>query len=223
MLGELGLGSVAGAQVGGSSGIRGVSGGERRRVTIGMELVIDPAILILDEPTSGLDSYTAVNLMLTLKQASAAVAHPPTLRRPEPVCLLQRMHGLGAACRGLCRVTRHSATFGAVALRQAALGLVVSCLHCARAHLPHSPEVMCSCSACMAPVEGAGTAKGSLDLEALVLRGTDQPYAGLVQPSAQVPCVSWGHAHLRGTRSTTHFAQMLPTLGSPVLVPVLTQ
>jgi ABC-type multidrug transport system ATPase subunit len=37
-------------------------------VTIGMELVIDPSILILDEPTSGLDSYTAVNLMTTLKQ-----------------------------------------------------------------------------------------------------------------------------------------------------------
>jgi ABC-type multidrug transport system ATPase subunit len=65
---ELGLEHVAGSQVGGSSGIRGISGGERRRVTIGMELVIDPSILILDEPTSGLDSYTAVNLMTTLKQ-----------------------------------------------------------------------------------------------------------------------------------------------------------
>ena len=69
MLAELGLVAVAGSQVGGSSGIRGVSGGERRRVTIGMELVIDPSILVLDEPTSGLDSYTAVNLMQTLKQA----------------------------------------------------------------------------------------------------------------------------------------------------------
>lgn len=65
---ELGLEHVAGSQVGGSSGIRGISGGERRRVTIGMELVIDPSILVLDEPTSGLDSYTAVNLMTTLKQ-----------------------------------------------------------------------------------------------------------------------------------------------------------
>jgi ABC-type multidrug transport system ATPase subunit len=65
---ELGLQHVAGSQVGGSSGIRGVSGGERRRVTIGMELVIDPSIVVLDEPTSGLDSYTALNLMGTLKQ-----------------------------------------------------------------------------------------------------------------------------------------------------------
>ncbi|EIE21490.1 hypothetical protein COCSUDRAFT_66913 [Coccomyxa subellipsoidea C-169] len=69
---ELGLEHVAGSQVGGSSGIRGISGGERRRVTIGMELVIDPSILILDEPTSGLDSYTAVNLMTTLKQVAQA-------------------------------------------------------------------------------------------------------------------------------------------------------
>ena len=53
--------------MGGASGIRGISGGERRRVTIGMELVIDPAILVLDEPTSGLDSYTALSLMSSLK------------------------------------------------------------------------------------------------------------------------------------------------------------
>ena len=68
VLEELGLQHVGGSQVGGTSGIRGISGGERRRVTIGMELVIDPSILILDEPTSGLDSFTAVNLMTTLKQ-----------------------------------------------------------------------------------------------------------------------------------------------------------
>ena len=74
VLEELGLQAVAGSQVGGTSGIRGISGGERRRVTIGMELVIDPSILVLDEPTSGLDSFTAVNLMTTLKQV--LVSHP---------------------------------------------------------------------------------------------------------------------------------------------------
>ena len=42
----------------------------RRRVTIGMELITSPAILLLDEPTSGLDSFTALKLMHTLKTAS---------------------------------------------------------------------------------------------------------------------------------------------------------
>ena len=69
---ELGLAHVAGSQVGGSSGVRGVSGGERRRVTIGMELVIDPSVIVLDEPTSGLDSHTALNLMSTLKSVASA-------------------------------------------------------------------------------------------------------------------------------------------------------
>eukprot|EP00891_Asterochloris_glomerata_P008052 jgi/Astpho2/8052/Aster-03001 len=74
---ELGLQKVAQQKVGGSSGIRGISGGEsqasccRRRVTIGMELITRPAILLLDEPTSGLDSFTALKLMHTLKTVAA--------------------------------------------------------------------------------------------------------------------------------------------------------
>lgn len=67
MLEELGLAGVANSQVGGSGGVRGVSGGERRRAAIGMELVIDPAVLLLDEPTSGLDSFTALKFMQSLK------------------------------------------------------------------------------------------------------------------------------------------------------------
>ena len=50
----------------GNQFIRGVSGGERKRTCIGMELVIAPAVLFLDEPTTGLDSTTAwavINLL----------------------------------------------------------------------------------------------------------------------------------------------------------------
>lgn len=70
VLEELGLRHVADAPVGGAGRIRGISGGERRRVSIGMELVTDPSIIVLDEPTSGLDSFTAINLIRSLRQVA---------------------------------------------------------------------------------------------------------------------------------------------------------
>lgn len=51
----LGLSDIRYSQIG-SVNARGISGGQRKRVNIGMELVADPIILFLDEPTSGLDS-----------------------------------------------------------------------------------------------------------------------------------------------------------------------
>jgi len=53
---------VGGVQVG-DEFIRGVSGGERKRVNIGMELIKSPPILFLDEPTTGLDASTAIVVM----------------------------------------------------------------------------------------------------------------------------------------------------------------
>ncbi|XP_030643909.1 ATP-binding cassette sub-family G member 2-like [Chanos chanos] len=64
---ELGLSKVADARVG-TQLIRGVSGGERKRTNIGMELIIDPSVLFLDEPTTGLDASTANSVLLLLKR-----------------------------------------------------------------------------------------------------------------------------------------------------------
>ncbi|XP_069868913.1 broad substrate specificity ATP-binding cassette transporter ABCG2 [Dipodomys merriami] len=66
---ELGLDKVADSKVG-TQFIRGVSGGERKRTSIGMELITDPSVLFLDEPTTGLDSSTANAVLLLLKRMS---------------------------------------------------------------------------------------------------------------------------------------------------------
>ncbi|XP_077354946.1 broad substrate specificity ATP-binding cassette transporter ABCG2 isoform X2 [Festucalex cinctus] len=64
---ELGLNRVADSRVG-TQLIRGISGGERKRTNIGMELIIDPPVLFLDEPTTGLDASTANSVLMLLKR-----------------------------------------------------------------------------------------------------------------------------------------------------------
>ncbi|KAJ2393460.1 hypothetical protein GGI05_002420, partial [Coemansia sp. RSA 2603] len=54
----------------GDAATRGVSGGERKRVSIGTELLTDPKLLFLDEPTSGLDSNSSEMVVELVKKIS---------------------------------------------------------------------------------------------------------------------------------------------------------
>jgi ABC-type multidrug transport system ATPase subunit len=63
---------------------RGLSGGERKRVSIAVEMLANPAMLILDEPSSGLDAAAAQHLMDCLHKIASqagvtvvAVLHQP--------------------------------------------------------------------------------------------------------------------------------------------------
>lgn len=44
-----------------------ISGGERKRTSIGVELITDPSVILLDEPTSGLDSFMAKTICKLLQ------------------------------------------------------------------------------------------------------------------------------------------------------------
>ncbi|GFZ14840.1 ABC-2 type transporter family protein [Actinidia rufa] len=85
LIDQLGLDNAAKTVIG-NEGHRGVSGGERRRVSIGIDIIHDPIILFLDEPTSGLDSTSAfmvVNVLQRIAQSGSIVImsiHQPSYR-----------------------------------------------------------------------------------------------------------------------------------------------
>ncbi|ORZ40454.1 hypothetical protein BCR44DRAFT_1411441 [Catenaria anguillulae PL171] len=80
----LGLEHVMNQSIG-TEAKRGLSGGQRKRTNIGMELVAEPSVLLLDEPTSGLDSATSFEVCSLLHSIArdqfitiAAVVHSPS-------------------------------------------------------------------------------------------------------------------------------------------------
>lgn len=85
LIDQLGLRNAAKTVIG-DEGHRGVSGGERRRVSIGTDIIHDPILLFLDEPTSGLDStsaYMVVKVLQRIAQSGSIVImsiHQPSYR-----------------------------------------------------------------------------------------------------------------------------------------------
>ncbi|XP_051116446.1 ABC transporter G family member 6-like [Andrographis paniculata] len=85
LIDQLGLRNAARTVIG-DEGRRGVSGGERRRVSIGIDIIHDPILLFLDEPTSGLDSTSAFMLIKVLQRIAQngsiviASVHQPSNR-----------------------------------------------------------------------------------------------------------------------------------------------
>ncbi|CAN6293402.1 unnamed protein product [Urochloa humidicola] len=83
VIGSLGLQEIRNSLVG-TVEKRGISGGQRKRVNVGIEMVMEPSLLILDEPTTGLDSASSQLLLRALRHEAlegvnvCAVVHQPS-------------------------------------------------------------------------------------------------------------------------------------------------
>ncbi|XP_059631626.1 ABC transporter G family member 22-like [Cornus florida] len=83
VISELGLERCQNTIIGGEF-VRGISGGERKRVCIGNEILLNPSLLFLDEPTSGLDSTTALRIIEMLHNiAEAGKTVVTTIHQPS--------------------------------------------------------------------------------------------------------------------------------------------
>ncbi|XP_062185526.1 ABC transporter G family member 5 [Phragmites australis] len=85
LLDELTLRRVAATRV------KDLSGGERRRVSIGVDAVHDPEVLILDEPTSGLDSASALQIVGALRAMAETRGRTVLLSIHQPGARIVKM------------------------------------------------------------------------------------------------------------------------------------
>ncbi|KAL3839675.1 hypothetical protein ACJIZ3_024266 [Penstemon smallii] len=99
---------------------RGISGGQRKRVNVGLEMVMEPSLLILDEPTSGLDSSSSNLLLRALRREAlegvniCMVVHQPsyTLYKMFDDLILLAKGGLTVYHGSVKKVEEYFSSFG---------------------------------------------------------------------------------------------------------------
>lgn len=113
VLAQLHLESCADTVVG-SVMKRGISGGEQKRTTVGVELIWGPRMIFLDEPLSGLDAWNAHSLVSSLKLLAASgvsvlmTVHQPSSEIFQEIDDLLVLHeGSVAYCGPTSRLTTH--------------------------------------------------------------------------------------------------------------------
>lgn len=100
LIDELGLTGARDTIVGVPGMVAGLSGGERKRTNIGIELITNPKVLYLDEPTSGLDSVTSARICQLLKKlASRGRTVIYTIHQPTAECI-ESFDDLMLMCKG---------------------------------------------------------------------------------------------------------------------------
>lgn len=88
LLVRMGIDHIRDSVIGGEA-VRGISGGQRKRVNIAIELITEPPLLFLDEPTSGLDSTSTLEVMTVLRALAdtgktiIATVHQPRIEAFE--------------------------------------------------------------------------------------------------------------------------------------------
>jgi ABC-type multidrug transport system ATPase subunit len=97
--------TMVGGTLPGGLMLRGLSGGERKRLSIAAGILAAPSIVFLDEPTSGLDSFAALTVMGHLKRMARDNGHVviASIHQPRSAIwsMFDRVSGLAWVCCGV--------------------------------------------------------------------------------------------------------------------------
>jgi ATP-binding cassette subfamily G (WHITE) protein 2 len=114
----LGIDHIQNNKIGGEFN-RGISGGEKKRCAIALELVTSPSLLFLDEPTTGLDTFTALHLITVLKNL-AKTGTTIIMSIHQPRSSIYRLFDLVLVLNGYGEESYYGAADKAVAFLQSA-------------------------------------------------------------------------------------------------------